>query len=230
MIQHISADKRIQKDFGWLKANWLFSFGDVHQPGNLQHGKLRVWNDDEVRAGKGFDTHPHANMEIVTIVLQGSISHEDSMGNKTTIKAGEVQRMSAGSGVYHSEYNKGDETLYLYQIWIFPHTQGLKPEYEQKRISWQETPNKLIKLVCNDDDDALSIHQDAAILAAVFHKGGTTSLANQQARKLTLYLRKGKLEVNGQSLEQNEQLRIADVEKIDIIAQEDSELFVVDTN
>ena len=120
MIEIVKAGARHLSDFGWLKTYWLFSFSDYYDPRNIQFGALRVFNDDVVQPGTGFPTHPHEEMEIVTIVLDGEMTHQDSMGNKTVIRTGDVQRMSAGTGLTHSEYNLADRPVHFYQIWIFP--------------------------------------------------------------------------------------------------------------
>lgn len=129
MIKIIPKGKRHFSDFGWLKTYWLFSFSDYFDPDNTRFGALRVFNDDIVAPGTGFPTHPHREMEIITIVLEGEITHKDSMGNKMVIRAGDVQRMSAGTGIIHSEFNLGDEPVHFYQIWIYPDEAELQPGY-----------------------------------------------------------------------------------------------------
>ena len=138
MIEIIKADRRHFSDFGWLKTYWLFSFSGYFDPQNIQFGALRVFNDDVVDPGTGFPTHPHEEMEIVTIVLEGEMTHADSMGNKAKIEAGDVQRMSAGAGLAHSEFNLAEKPVHFYQIWMFPDKAGLTPSYDQRHYDTQE--------------------------------------------------------------------------------------------
>ena len=140
MLEIIKSGQRHFSDFGWLKTFWLFSFASYFDPKNLQFGPLRVFNDDVVEPGTGFPTHPHNEMEIITVVLEGEMTHEDSMGNKAVIKVGDVQRMSAGTGLTHSEFNLAETPVHFYQIWILPDTPGLKPSYDQRNFQprdWQ---------------------------------------------------------------------------------------------
>jgi redox-sensitive bicupin YhaK (pirin superfamily) len=134
MIHVVREHQRYFSDFGWLKTYWLFSFSRYYDPANIQFGALRVFNDDVVEPGTGFPTHPHEEMEIITIPLNGELTHEDSMGNKTVIRGGEVQRMSAGTGLTHSEFNLGNEPCHFYQIWIYPDVKGLEPTYDQREF------------------------------------------------------------------------------------------------
>src|SRR5210317_1860784 len=143
MIEIIKADERHFSDFGWLKTYWLFSFSNYFDPHNIQFGALRVFNDDVVEPGTGFPTHPHEEMEIVTVVLDGEITHEDSMGNKSVIRKGDVQRMSAGTGLTHSEFNLADKPVHFYQIWILPDQRGLSPSYDQKRFDTGLVKNRV---------------------------------------------------------------------------------------
>lgn len=164
MIQKIDAQQRYHKNFGWLEVRWLFSFADYHDPDNVNLGALRVFNDDLIQPATGFGKHPHKEMEIVSIIFDGELTHEDSMGNKSVIKKGEVQRMSAGTGVVHSENNSGDSVTNLYQIWINPGEPGLGPSYEQKDFSDVSKKNRLLPVVSGHTiDGALAIHSDSTI-------------------------------------------------------------------
>ena len=144
MIQVIRADERHFTDFDWLKTYWLFSFSEYYDPTNIQFGALRVFNDDVVAPHTGFGTHPHEEMEIITIVLDGEVTHEDSLGTKAVMRAGDVQRMSAGTGIHHSEFNLGEVPAHFYQIWIYPDTSGLPPSYDQKSFAGTVWTNRLV--------------------------------------------------------------------------------------
>lgn len=229
MIQVIPASKRHFAHHGWLKTYWLFSFSEYQDPKNIHHGVLRVFNDDYVAAGQGFGMHPHQNMEIVTIILSGAVSHQDSMGNKTTIRKGEVQRMTAGTGVYHSEINKEEEELHLYQLWIFPEKAGLEPSYEQKSFDLQSRKNELVPVVSPEaEDGSLHIHQDATIFMAGFEQGKKATYTCDASRKVFIYLTSGKLTVNGQELNSNDQARISDETELVLEAGADTEFVMID--
>ncbi len=229
MITIIPASQRHFADHGWLKTYWLFSFGDYYEPKNLHHGVLRVFNDDIVDAKQGFGMHPHRDMEIVTIMLKGEISHKDSMGNATKIKRGEVQRMSAGTGIYHSEMNDGDEPLHLYQIWVIPNRQGITPDYEQKAFDPSAAKNSLLPIVSPDKiENALFINQDASFYLSDLDAGKTIHYQTKAQRKLFIYVSSGALQVNGQTLLKNDQARISDEEELNITATENAEFILID--
>ena len=164
-IQVRKASARGTADHGWLKANFSFSFAHYFNPDNIQFGMLRVLNDDTIAAGMGFGTHPHDNMEIITIPLRGSLRHQDSMGFSEVVKAGEVQVMSAGTGIFHSEMNASNqEDLNLFQIWIFPNKQGVTPRYEQKSYDLKDSEQRFLQLVSpHADQEGVWIHQNAWI-------------------------------------------------------------------
>lgn len=227
MIEIIRAEKRHFEDLGWLKTYWLFSFDTYHDPDNISFSNLRVFNDDVINPHTGFGKHPHREMEIVTIVLSGEVSHEDSMGNKTTIKAGEVQRMSAGTGITHSEYNNADIPLHLYQIWILPHTKGLKPSYEQKSFVNEMTPNTLIPVVSgNNAPGTLSINADAKISLLDMEPGKDIKY-HCKGRKVFIYITSGSMKVNDVALNANDQVRAAGEESLILHAVEKSSLIVI---
>ncbi len=227
MIEIIRAEKRHFEDLGWLKTYWLFSFDTYHDPDNIRFSNLRVFNDDIIDPHTGFGKHPHREMEIVTIVLSGEVSHEDSMGNKTTIKAGEVQRMSAGTGITHSEYNNADTPLHLYQIWILPHTNALKPSYEQKSFVDEMTPNTLLPVVSgNNIPGALSINADAKIYLLDMEPGKEIKYSCK-GRKIFIYLTSGSIRLNDVSLAVNDQIRAAGEEFLILRAIERSSLILI---
>lgn len=178
MIRIIRSKERHHADFGWLETHWHFSFGDYYDPNNLNWGPLRVFNDDIIKAGGGFDFHPHQDMEIVTIVLTGELEHRDNIGNRGVIKPGEVQVMSAGKGIYHSEQNPSlREPLHLLQLWIVPRTKGNAPRWEQKHFRRGDRVGKMMAVVSGGDSpDTLRIDQDAQIYLSSLPEGFRTSM------------------------------------------------------
>jgi len=226
----IPANQRHFTDMGWLQTYWLFSFSNYYDPDNVRHGKLRVFNDDIVKPGTGFPTHPHEEMEIVTIVLKGEISHKDSMGNGGVIRAGEVQRMSAGTGLTHSEYNDADQDLHFYQVWILPDQDGLVPSYEQKEYAEAQFKNILFPLASGQGHDgAVSFHTDAAIYRSILEAGRPLELNTSVDRKLFVYLTSGKLRVNGHTLKARDQARLDGIENLTLAADQDADFILIDT-
>jgi len=209
MIKVIPASQRHFSDFGWLRTYWLFSFSNYYDPDNIQFGALRVFNDDVVAPGTGFPTHPHREMEIVTIVLDGEMTHEDSMGNKTVIRPGDVQRMSAGTGLTHSEFNLADEPVHFYQIWIFPDIEGLTPGYDQKHFDPAVWKNKLHPVASGQDKpDSVTFHTDATIYRGFFDPGMSFDFETDESRRLFVYVTQGEVRVNGTPLKETDQARI----------------------
>lgn len=230
MIKVIPAKDRHFNDFGWLKTYWLFSFDTYHDPQNMNFGSLRVFNDDVVDAGGGFPPHAHAEMEIITIVLSGAVTHSDSMGNKTVIRAGDVQRMTAGTGIRHSECNFADDPLHLYQIWIMPDKRGLTPSYEQTTVRIADLKNRLRAVASSDTklENVVSLNTDAAIYLSDTDAGHEHRFNNQPTRRLLLYLTNGSLDVNGMRLDANDQARIEGESELVIKAVEDTRFIVVE--
>jgi len=229
MMDMIRADQRHFSDFGWLKTYWLFSFSDYFDPHNIQFGALRVFNDDVVEPGKGFPTHPHEEMEIITVVLDGEMTHQDSMGNKAAIKTGDVQRMSAGTGLTHSEFNLADEPVHFYQIWVFPDEKGLKPSYDQKHFEPELWKNKLLPVASGQNKPGtVSFHSDATIYRSSLDAGNELSCDGTAGRRIFIYLTSGKLNVDGSILEPGDQARIDKESSVNIRAQIDSEFVLID--
>src|SRR5574341_1149742 len=173
MIKVIKSDDRYHADFGWLSTYWHFSFDTYHDPSNMSWGALRVFNDDVIRPGQGFGSHPHRDMEIVTYVLEGELEHRDNQGNTGVIHTGEVQVMSAGTGIIHSEYNHSKERpVHLLQLWIMPRAKGLKPRWEQRQLSAADRAGSLLPVVSSGDiPETLTIEQDAAIYVSTLKDG-----------------------------------------------------------
>lgn len=229
MIKTIRASERYFSDFGWLKTYWLFSFDHYHDPANMQFGSLRVFNDDVVAGQNGFPTHPHREMEIITAVLAGEVSHEDSMGNQTVIKPGEVQRMSAGTGITHSEYNRGDAPVHLYQIWVLPDERRLKPSYDQRSFSTEQRKNRLLAVASGKKTEhAVTLNTDATIYMADFDAGHRVSFTVEASRGLFLYVTSGDLGINDERLTTKDHARITDVDSLTIEAYDDTSFVLID--
>ena len=229
MIATIDGDGRHFTDFGWLKTYWLFSFSDYYTPDNIQFGPLRVFNDDVVMPGTGFPTHPHEEMEIITIVLDGEITHKDNMNNTSVIKAGDVQRMSAGTGLTHSEYNVGKNPVHFYQIWIYPDKHGLRPSYDQRSFKKEEWHNQLLPIASGQrHKEAVRFHNDATIYRGELDPGRAISFDTTEDRRIFLYLTSGALVVNRNRLLPKYQARI-DLEKNLVLqAEKKSDFILID--
>ena len=217
-------------DHGWLKSYHSFSFADYHDPAFMGWGNLRVINEDFIAPGKGFDKHGHRDMEIISYVLAGELAHQDSMGNIEGIPPGDVQRMSAGTGVLHSEFNHAkDQITHLLQIWILPNVTGIAPGYEQKTIP-PEQKRGVLRLVASPDgaQDAVTIHADARLYLGLFDGADQAELALDTARKAYVHLVRGTLEVNGASLGAGDAVMMADEKSIRLANGRQAEVLVFD--
>lgn len=230
MIRVRPAKERGHANHGWLDTYHTFSFADYQDPAYMGFRKLRVINEDFVEQGRGFGTHPHRDMEIITYVLQGNLAHKDSMGNGSVIRPGDVQRMSAGTGVTHSEFNHSkDEPVHLLQIWIFPEKSGLTPSYEQTHFSVEERAGKLRLLASPEPvDKAVKIHQDAQLFAAVLDKGQEVKHVLKNDRYAWLQVARGTVSLNGTKLKQGDGASISEESLLTVIAQEPSEVLLFD--
>ncbi len=202
MISVRPADQRGHFDHGWLDTYHTFSFADYYDPRNMGFRSLRVINEDRVAGGRGFGTHPHRDMEIITYVVEGALEHKDSMGNGSPITPGEVQRMSAGTGVAHSEYNGSkSDPVHLLQIWILPERQGMTPSYEQKRFPPEERRGRL-RLIGSRDarEGAVTIHQDVELYAGLLEPGEKTAHALAENRHAWVQMIRGEITLNGKTL------------------------------
>jgi len=217
-------------DHGWLKSFHSFSFADYFDPRHMGWGNLRVINEDWIAPGKGFGTHGHRDMEIVTYVLAGALAHQDSMGNVEAILPGEVQRMSAGSGVRHSEFNHAaDATTHLLQIWITPNVMGVTPSYEQKTFASADKQGRLCLLASPDGaQGSVKIHADARLYAGLLAAGQTAALALAPGRKAYVHLVRGQLAVNGMTLATGDAALLADEPALALHDAEDAEVLVFD--
>ncbi len=216
-------------DHGWLNAKHHFSFANYHDPARMSWGALRVWNDDEIAAGGGFPPHPHADMEIITYVRDGAITHQDSLGNTGRTEAGDVQVMSAGSGVRHSEYNREAETTRIFQIWIEPTERGGKPSWGAKPFPKADRSGRFVTLASGmGDADALPIRADARVLGATVKAGERIALSLDPTRHTYLVPAKGSVEVAGIGINARDGAAITEESSIEIVALEDAEIVLVD--
>jgi redox-sensitive bicupin YhaK (pirin superfamily) len=231
MITIRRSDERGHIQQGWLNTYHTFSFADYYNDDWVHFRSLRVMNEDRIAASQGFGMHPHRDMEIITYVLSGAVAHTDSMGNSGVIKPGDVQRMSAGTGIYHSEVNPLDEELYLYQIWIMPKQKNVTPTYEQKRFEDAEKKN-VLRLVASPDgaDGSVTIGQDAKLYASLLEKGKSVSLDIDKGRAAWVQCVSGTLSVNGIELRTGDAAAITDEEKLVIEAKEASHILLFDLN
>ena len=226
------ASTRGDANHGWLHSRHTFSFANYHNPERMHFGVLRVLNDDIVAAGKGFGTHPHDNMEIISIPLEGDLEHKDSMGNVSVIKNGDIQVMSAGTGITHSEYNKNiDHQVKFLQIWLFPNKKGVTPRYDQITLNLKDRQNKLQQTLSPEKDDAgVWIHQDAWFHLGRFDKGHTSDYKiKRNGNGVYAFILKGDVTIEGQQLHERDGLGVWDADKISIVANsEDAEVLLMD--
>lgn len=225
------ADTRGHADHGWLKANHTFSFAGYYDPERIHFGVLRVLNDDHVEGGMGFGMHPHDNMEIITIPLEGELEHKDSMGNTGVISKGEVQVMSAGTGIYHSEYNHNkDKPVKLLQIWVFPESKNVDPRYDQLKYSPDSMHNKLLTIVSPmGNEDGLNIYQQAWFSLGKFDKGfSTTYKIRKPGNGVYAFVIDGEVTMNNEKLNRRDGLGITDIEDLIIQADSDAEILLME--
>ncbi|MCE3282629.1 MAG: pirin family protein [Chitinophagaceae bacterium] len=228
-ILHKASD-RGHANHGWLDTYHSFSFGQYHNPARVHFGALRVLNDDTVKGGYGFGKHPHDNMEIVTIPLKGDLKHEDSTGRKEVIRQYDVQIMSAGSGIAHSEMNANqDKDVELLQIWVFPKERNITPRYDQKTFRPEDRLNKLQTVVAPGDSEGVYIHQDAWFSLGNFEKGFATGYTlNKTGNGVYAFVIEGEVTVNGTQLGKRDALGISDIDTLDIKADTAAELLLIE--
>jgi quercetin 2,3-dioxygenase len=216
-------------DHGWLKSYHTFSFADYFDPKHVSFGPLRVINEDRVQAGAGFGTHSHRDMEIISYVLEGELAHKDSLGNGSTIRPGDVQRMSAGTGVQHSEFNPSRTATHFLQIWIQPNVLGIAPSYEEKRFSADEKRGRL-RLIASPDraDGSVLIHQNAKVYAGLFDGAERALLTVEPGRRIYVHVARGALSANDVQLEAGDALKMTDESQLRIAHGHESEVLVFD--
>jgi len=225
------ANTRGKVNHGWLQSHHSFSFGNYHNSERLNFGVLRVLNDDVVAPGMGFGTHPHQNMEIISIPLEGDLEHKDSMGNTTVIKQGDIQVMSAGTGIYHSEYNKNkDIEVKFLQIWVIPNVKEIEPRYDQIRIEDSDINNKLIQILSpNADDAGVWIHQNAWFHLGDFEKGKEkTYTLKDSSNGIYAFVLKGDINIEGQKLNKRDGFGIWETDEIYFVANSDTKLLLME--
>ena len=230
MITIRKSNDRGHADHGWLDTRFTFSFAEYFDPKHVEFRTLRVMNDDRVAGGAGFPTHPHRDMEIVTYVLEGALSHKDSMGNGSTIKPGDVQYMSAGTGVAHSEFNASQtEPVHLYQIWMFPDKNGYKPTYDQKYFSPEDKRGKLRLLVSPDGrDGSVKIRQDNDLYATVLGAGEKVQHELKPERHAYVQVARGSVTLNGKKLETGDGAEISQEKTLELVGADEAEVLLFD--
>jgi redox-sensitive bicupin YhaK (pirin superfamily) len=229
MIDIIPSAKRHHSDAGWLSTYWHFSFSDYYDPKNMNWGDLRVFNDDVIQGGGGFGMHPHRDMEIITYVVKGQLEHHDHLGNKGLVHPGEVQVMSAGRGIMHAEYNASKtEPVHLMQLWVIPRKKGNAPRWEQKQFTPEQRQGKLLPVVSSGNlPGTLAIDQDAAIYVSSLKSGQQVTHENKGSHAY-LFVISGSATLNGKPLAKGDQARVASEKKLEIRAETDAELILLD--
>lgn len=230
MIERIAAQDRYHIESDWLAAYWLLSFDRYYDPNNMAFGPLRVFNHDTIKGGSGFPTHSHREMEIVTYVLQGALAHKDSTGGVGFIRPGEVQRMTAGTGVAHSEFNASDtEVTKLLQMWVLPERGGLTPSYEQKQFTIEERTGRLLPIASGQDyPGAVKVHQDVTFYVARLQPGAAVTHSLTAQRRAFLYVIEGAVNINGEPFQTGDQARITGEANLTLEATTDSEIILID--
>jgi redox-sensitive bicupin YhaK (pirin superfamily) len=224
------SNERGYADHGWLKSFHTFSFADYFDPNHVEYGPLRVINEDRVAPGAGFGTHAHRDMEIVSYVLEGQLAHKDSIGNGSTIRPGDVQCMSAGTGVRHSEFNPSStDGVHFLQIWIQPSARNLEPSYEEKRFAPEEKRGRL-RLIASPDraEGSVLIHQDARVYAGLFDGAEQATLAIGAGRRAYVHVARGSVQVNGSALATGDALKLTDAQQLVLDHGVDAEVIVFD--
>lgn len=232
MIEIIKSGEHYHNEEDWLSTYWHFSFAHYQDPHKMNFGPLRVFNDDIIQPGKGFGFHPHRYMEIVTYVINGELEHKDDQGNHGVIQPGEIQRMTAGSGIMHSEYNHSHEKpLRLLQMWLFANRRGLDPSWEQRRFGKEERMNKLLPVIMPENaknDQTLHIHQDAAIYVSFLMPGNKILHNLAKDRKAYVFVIEGRIMLNNRALETRDAAKAEDESRLTMQAEKPTELILLD--
>ncbi|WP_134704546.1 pirin family protein [Ammoniphilus sp. YIM 78166] len=232
MIKVYPAESRFTANHGWLKSSHSFSFADYYDPNNMNFGPLRVLNDDFVAPGNGFGAHPHRDMEIVSIVLKGELKHQDNTGSSEVVRPGEIQRMTAGTGVVHSEFNPSDtEEVNFLQLWFMPERTGLSPSYEQKAYDQNAMKNQFLPIVSNrvQSEQVAFIHQDLTLYLSELEAGKALTYTQEANRKIFLFVIEGDLTLNGETkLKTRDSARITDVTELNFEANSNAKVMLID--
>jgi quercetin 2,3-dioxygenase len=228
IVRH--AEERGHANYGWLDSYHSFSFANYYDRHHMGFRQLRVINEDRVSGGSGFDTHPHRDMEIITYIIEGALEHRDSMGNSSVIRAGEVQRMSAGTGVTHSEYNHSQtDTVHLLQIWILPDQTGIQPSYEQHYYSETEKRGNLRLLVSpSDRENVLKIHQDVSLYATILESGESIDYPISENRHAWIQVIQGEIDLNDRTLKAGDGAAVSEETNLKVVAQSSAEFLLFD--
>lgn len=232
MIKIRRSAERGHAQHGWLNSRHTFSFADYHDPNFMGFRSLRVINEDRVEPGQGFGTHGHSDMEIISYVLEGALEHKDSMGTGSVIRPGDVQKMSAGSGVQHSEFNASKkEPVHFYQIWLTPDQNGVRPNYQQKAFGLKETPGQL-RLVASPDgqDGSLTLHQDARLFAGIVDPKNEITYALAKDRFAWVQVLRGEVRLNGQDLQAGDGAAVSGEKAVNLSASKSAEVLLFDMN
>ena len=231
MIQIIPSHSRYAVNLGWLKTRWLFSFSDYYDPQNLHFGTLRVFNDNTFDSGTGFPMHPHREMETITIVLRGELTHRDSLGNEGTLRDGDIECMSAGTGIEHAELNLSGDPVRMFQIWIFPDTPGMQPSYRRGSFEPGQWRNTLLPIASGQGHDgAVSIRSDSTIYRTMLDPGAEVEYTARPDRRVFIYVRKGQMTINGTHVQGGDQARISHEQHLTMVStsQNPMEFFLID--
>ncbi|HEU4605976.1 MAG TPA: pirin family protein [Nitrososphaera sp.] len=232
MIKIIKSGEHYHNEEDWLSTYWHFSFAHYQDPEKMNFGPLRVFNDDVIQPGTGFGFHPHRDMEIITYVIDGELEHKDNQGNHGVIQPGEIQRMTAGSGIMHSEYNHSKERpLRLLQMWLFANRRGLDPSWEQRRFGREERANRLLPVIVPEnanDGQALHIHQDAAVYVSSLAPGNRVEHKLAMGRKAYVFVIEGKIKLNNGAMETRDAAKIENESTLSIQAEKPTELILLD--
>jgi redox-sensitive bicupin YhaK (pirin superfamily) len=231
MIDVRKAETRYSTNHGWLQSNFSFSFADYYDPDNMNFGPLRVFNDDFVKPLTGFGAHPHREMEIVSVVLKGALQHEDSTGNREVIRPGEIQRMTAGTGIVHSEVNPSEtEEVNFLQLWFEPEEYGLAPSYEQKAYDPSAMKNQLLPVVSkHSNDKVVHIHQDLTIYLSELEAGKSILFEQEPGRRIYVFVMEGELVLNGNTvLSRRDAARITDLSRLELASETGATFMLMD--
>jgi quercetin 2,3-dioxygenase len=231
MIKLITASERHRANVGdWLSSHYLLSFADYYDPSNAQFGPLKVFNDDIMEAKSELPTHPHAEMEVLTIVLDGELTHKDSLGNDKTVGAGHIQRITAGTGITHSESNNGNERAHFYQLWFLPNKKGLAPSYEHTNIDFKDNADQLTPLATGQKvlENVAFINSNSTVYYGKVGEGNDIEFKTFKIRKILIYVNEGSLMVNNVELDKNDQIRLEQIEFITIHGTSDASFILID--
>ncbi|MFD2516096.1 pirin family protein [Pontibacter locisalis] len=231
MIKLITASERHEANVGdWLSSYYLFSFADYYDPSNIQFGPLRVFNDDRMQGKSELPSHPHAEMEVLTVMLEGELTHKDSLGNEKKLGAGHVQRMSSGTGLTHSEANEGDQPAHFYQLWFLPNKKGIAPSYEQLKVDFQDKKDQLIPLATGQKvlEDVVFMNSNSTVYYGHVGQGNDIEFKTYKIRKTLIYVTEGSILVNNVELDRHDQIRLEELEAVAVHGTSEASFILID--